>query len=452
MLAIAILAAGKGTRMHSNIPKVLQKIAGTTLLERVLNSCKDLRPDRFLVIVGHQANTIQERIAYKKEIEFITQEPQNGTGHAVQQLIPTLKDFTGDLLVLNGDVPLLRSRTLLGLVTKHRQRKASVSMLSARLSVPEGYGRIFSDSDGYVEKIIEHCDCSEEEKRNNLTNSGVYCFKWKELEKVLQDLSNNNAQNEIYLTDAIQKLSSAVHIEISDSNEVNGVNDKQQLSDCENALQERLRSYWMKKGVNFINPKSSTISESSFFGKDVTIEPDTHLRGENIIGDNCHLGPNSFIENTELKENVSIFYSVVKDSLIHKNVQIGPFSHIRPGSLLNNDCKIGNFVEIKKSHLDSNTKVNHLSYLGDCQTGKDVNIGAGTITANFDGLMKHQTIIGKETKTGANSVLVAPIKIGERVTIGAGSTIIKDVPDNSLALERSKQITKKDWSLKTSKS
>ena len=445
MLAVAILAAGKGTRMHSDIPKVLQKIAGSTLLERVINSCRGLSPDRSLLIVGHQSKQIKESISYMKDIEFVTQEPQNGTGHAVQQLIPILKDFDGDLVVLNGDVPLLSSSTILELLSSHRSRKADVSILTARLPVPDGYGRVFSDHEGNVDRIVEDRDCTEEEKKNNLTNAGVYCFKWKKVKDVLQNLSSNNAQNEIYLTDSIQKLRTAIQIEVSDSNEVNGVNDKQQLSTCESLLQERLRTYWMKEGVKFISPNTSTISDKTRFGKDVTIEPSTHLRGENIIGDNCHLGPNSLIEDTELKANVSILYSVVKDSVIHENVQIGPFSHLRPGTKLMNDCKIGNFVEIKKSNLDENTKVNHLSYIGDCDIGKATNIGAGTITANYDGSNKHQTIIGKNSKTGANSVLVAPLKVGDGVTIGAGSTITQDIPNDSLAIERSKQVTKKKW-------
>ncbi len=452
MLAIAILSAGKGTRMNSNIPKVLQNIAGTTLLERVLNSCRDLRPDRSLVIIGHQAKQIKETIAYIKGIEFVIQEPQNGTGHAVQQLIPILNDFEGDLLVLNGDVPLLSSDTILELLSNHRSRAADVSILTARLPVPDGYGRVFSDAKGKVDRIIEDRDCTEENKKNNLTNAGVYCFKWNELKNVLVNLSSKNAQKEIYLTDTIQKLTTAIHVEVSDYNEVNGVNDKQQLSTCESLLQEQLRTHWMKKGVKFISPETSTISDKTRFGKDITIEPATHLRGENIIGDNCHLGPNSLIENTELKSNVSILYSVVKDSLIHENVQIGPFSHLRPGSKLQNDCKIGNFVEIKKSTLEESTKVNHLSYIGDCEIGKAVNIGAGTITANYDGSKKHRTIIGKNSKTGANSVLVAPLRVGDGVTIGAGSTITEDIPSNSLAIERSKQVTKKNWSSKILKS
>ncbi len=289
MLAVAILAAGKGTRMHSNIPKVLQTIAGTTLLERVINSCQGLSPDRSLVIVGHQAIQIKESISYLKEIEFVTQEPQKGTGHAVQQLIPILKDFEGDLLVLNGDVPLLSSSTILDLLSRHRSREADVSILTARLPIPDGYGRVFSDSEGNVDRIIEDRDCTEEDKKNNLTNAGVYCFRWKELKKILPILSSKNVQNEIYLTDSIQKLSSAIQVEVSDFNEVNGVNDKLQLSNCEELLQERLRAYWMKKGVKFISPKTSTISDKTSFGKDVIIEPSTHLRGENIIGDNCHL-------------------------------------------------------------------------------------------------------------------------------------------------------------------
>ncbi len=445
MLAIAILAAGKGTRMNSSIPKVLQELSGTTLLERVLNSCNELKPDKTFIIVGHEADRIQQKISHIPQLEFVHQTPQNGTGHAIQQLLPILNGFSGELLVLNGDVPLLKEETIEHLISKHRSAKACVSMLTARIENPKGYGRVFSDDNGNVEKIIEDSDCTETELMNNLTNSGVYCFDWQRLSYILPNLTNKNEQKEIYITDTIKALSKAIHIEVDDSGQVSGVNDKKQLAECENLHQERLRNYWMKEGVRFINPTSSTINENCRFGKDVVIEPQTHLRGKCIVGKNSVIGPNTYIENSEIGSDVSIFYSVVKDSTIESNVQIGPFAHIRPKTSISNNCKIGNFVEIKQSKVMEGSKINHLSYIGDSELGEDVNIGAGTITANFDGEKKHKTKIGRHSKTGANSVLVAPVDIGEDVTIGAGSTITKDVPDKSLAIERSKQFIKSNW-------
>ncbi|AAQ00095.1 MULTISPECIES: bifunctional UDP-N-acetylglucosamine diphosphorylase/glucosamine-1-phosphate N-acetyltransferase GlmU [Prochlorococcus] len=448
MLAIAILAAGKGTRMQSTLPKVLQELSGLTLLERVLTSCKDLTPDRSLIIVGHESNKVKESVNHISGLEFVNQQPQRGTGHAVQQLIPVLKGFKGDLLVLNGDVPLLKAKTINDLINKHRSSKANVSILSARLSNPSGYGRVFSNEHGHIEKIIEDRDCTKLEAKNNLTNAGIYCFDWESLSKILPYISNKNNQNELYLTDTIQKLPLAVHLEIEDAGEVSGINDKRQLAKCEQLLQERLQDFWMEQGVTFINPSSCTISEQCEFGKDVTIEPETHLRGKCIIANNCHLGPNCFISNAVIGKNSSIIYSVVKNAQIGDNVKVGPFANIRPDTMIQNNCKIGNFVEIKKSYISEDSKINHLSYIGDSEIGKDVNIGAGTITANYDGTNKHKTIIGAHSKTGANSVLIAPIVIGENVTIGAGSAISKDVSDNSLAIARSKQSIKDNWSKK----
>ncbi len=451
MLAIAILAAGKGTRMHSTLPKVLQELSGVSLLERVLESCKDLRPDKIFIIVGHRANIVQKRVSHFEGIEFIHQEPQNGTGHAVQQLMPALHDFKGELLVLNGDVPLLKANTIEKLISKHRSVKPSVSLLSATLENPNGYGRVFSDTKGNVEKIIEDRDCTKTQLTNKLTNAGVYCFDWQQLSSILPSLSNENDQKEIYLTDAIQQLSSAIHLKVDNPDEVCGINDKLQLSECEELIQKQLRNFWMKKGVKFINPSSCTLSEKCKLGQDIIIEPQTHIRGESQIGDNCILGPNSFIENSNIGSDVDIFYSVVKDSEIGNEVKIGPYAHIRPETTIFDKCKIGNFVEIKKSNLKENTKVNHLTYLGDSDIGNNVNIGAGTITANFDGKRKHKTIIGSYSNTGANSVLIAPVTIGQNVTVGAGSTITKNVPSDSLALGRSKQLIKSNWNKKTKK-
>ncbi len=445
MLAIAILAAGKGSRMQSRIPKVLQQLSGITLIERVLNNCKELKPEKTILIVGHEADQIREKVGYKKDIEFILQQPQNGTGHAVQKLVPILMDFKGDLLVLNGDVPLLRSETIKQLIAKHQSSNAAVTLLSSRILNPKGYGRVFSNNDGVVEKIVEDRDCNSEELTNTLTNAGIYCFNWQKLKEVLPELTDNNNQKEIYLTEAIHKLSNAVHVEVENSLEVKGINDQQQLSECEDLLQEKVRSYWMKKGVRFVNPRTSTIEETCNIGKDVVIESNTHLRGNSIIGDNCILGPNSFIEDSVLANDVFVFSSVIKQSKIGSYVQIGPYANVRPETEVSEHCKLGNFVETKKSRIGKGSKINHLSYIGDTQIGLGVNIGAGTITANFDGISKHKTIIGSYSKTGANSVLVAPIVIGEKVTIGAGSTITKDAPDKSLIIERSKQLVKNNW-------
>ncbi len=445
MLAVAILAAGKGTRMKSALPKVLQPLAGKTLLERVLTSCEGLNPDHSFIIVGHQAIKVENALLQKSSLQFVLQEPQLGTGHAIQYLIPKLKGFEGELLVLNGDVPLLQAKTIQKLLTKHRSYNSGVTLLSSRLSNPKGYGRVFSDKDNRVKSIIEDKDCNHAESINNLTNAGIYCFNWKELEKILPTLSNQNSQKEIYLTDAISKFSKAMHVEVENNEEVTGVNDRSQLAQCEAILQNRLKNEWMSKGVTFIDSNSCTISEFCTFGTDVIIEPQTHLRGSCVIGDNCNLGPGTLIRDSILGESVSVIYSVLNEVEVAKNVTIGPFSHLRPKAKVKEGSKIGNFVEVKNSVIGRDSKVNHLSYIGDCDLGEKVNIGAGTITANYDGRQKHKTIIGHRSKTGANSVLVAPINIGVDVTVGAGSVLTKDIPDGSLAIGRAKQFIKREW-------
>ena len=446
MLAVAVLAAGKGTRMKSALPKVLQPLAGATLVERVLASARNLSPDRKLLIVGHQAERVEEQLSQLDGLEFVLQQPQNGTGHAVQQLLPALKDFNGELLVLNGDVPLLRAETIDQLVNTHRTSGADVTLLTARLDDPTGYGRVFADASGRVSGIIEHRDCSEVQQANNLTNAGIYCFNWKTLAAMLPKLSTDNDQGELYLTDTVAMLDTAMHVEVADPDEVNGINNRKQLAQCEAVLQERLREYWMSEGVTFTDPSSCTLSEHCSFGTDVVIEPQTHLRGRCTIGAGCRIGPGSLLENTTLGNQVSVLMSVVRDTQVGDDVAVGPYAHLRPGSDIGDNCRIGNFVEVKKSRLNSGSKVNHLSYIGDAQLGSGVNVGAGTITANYDGVNKHQTVVGDGSKTGANSVLVAPVTIGSNVTIGAGSTITKNVPDNSLALGRAKQLIKENWS------
>ena len=446
MLAIAILAAGKGTRMKSELPKVLHSLAGKSLIERVLSSTQGLNPNHQLIVVGHQAKAIETSLKDFSNLDFVLQQPQNGTGHAIQQLIPKLQDFKGELLVLNGDVPLLKEKTLRSLLNFHKESNASVTFLSANLNSPAGYGRVFSNESGIVREIIEERDCNNEQRKNKLVNAGIYCFNWQHLKDILMLLSNKNSQEEIYLTDAISLLPKALHYKVENPIEVKGINNRFQLSECEYHVQEELKSFWMNEGVSFIDPISCTLSEESSFGKDVIIEPQTHLRGKCNIGNRCHLGPGSLITNSTLGEQVSVIHSFIHESTIGSNVSIGPFAHIRPESRVSKNSKIGNFVEIKKSIIGESSKINHLSYVGDSTLGKNVNIGAGTITANFDGKHKHQTIVGDSSNTGANSVLVAPITIGSKVTIGAGSTISKNIPDKSLVVERAKAVirTKSD--------
>ena len=445
MLAVAILAAGKGTRMKSDLPKVLQPLAGATLVERVLRSCRHLGPQRQLLIVGHQAARVEASLARHDGLEFVLQEPQNGTGHAVQQLLEPLAGFSGELLVLNGDVPLLRQETLEQLLARHRASGAAVTLLTARLADPTGYGRVVADEAGNVSAIVEHRDCSEEQRRISLTNAGIYCFDWQKLAQVLPQLRTDNDQGELYLTDTVAMLQPAVHLEVADAGETTGINDRLQLAQCEALLQQRLREHWMREGVSFIDPASCTLSDDTRFGRDVVVEPQCHFRGSTTIGAGCRIGPGCLIEDSSLAEGVQVVHSVLNGARVAEGCSVGPFAQLRNGAELGPDCRIGNFVEVKNSRLESGVKANHLSYLGDADLGSQVNIGAGTITANYDGVNKHRTVIGAGSKTGANSVLVAPIRLGERVTVAAGSTLTQDVPAGALAFGRARQQVKHDW-------
>ncbi|MFM7513461.1 MAG: bifunctional UDP-N-acetylglucosamine diphosphorylase/glucosamine-1-phosphate N-acetyltransferase GlmU [Cyanobium sp.] len=445
MLAVAVLAAGKGTRMRSALPKVLQPLAGATLVERVLASCERLSPERRLLIIGHQAERVERSLGHHSGLEFVLQHPQNGTGHAVQQLLEPLQDFSGDLLVLNGDVPLLRPETLEELLEQHRASGGAVTLLTARLDDPTGYGRVFADGQGRVERIVEHRDCSHAQRTNNLINAGIYCFNWPRLAEVLPQLNSNNDQGELYLTDTVAMLSPAMHLEVADADEINGINDRLQLAQCEGVLQQRLREHWMREGVTFTDPASCTLSDGTRFGRDVVVEPQCHFRGVVTIGEGCRIGPGCLIEQAEIGERVEIVQSVVREAAVAADCAIGPYAHLRPAAQLGGGCRVGNFVEVKKSTLAPGCKVNHLSYIGDADLGENVNVGAGTITANYDGVNKHRTVIGAGSKTGANSVLVAPITIGANVTVGAGSTLTKDVPSGALALGRARQLVREDW-------
>ena len=447
MLSVAILAAGKGTRMESSIPKVLHKISGKSLLQRVIDSCVVLNPDQIFVITGHKSREVQDSISNNKKINFVIQDPQSGTGHAIQILCKEVKKNEGKLLVLNGDVPLIKPETLNNLLNLHDSNNADVSLITTKKNNPHGYGRVFLEGN-FIDRIVEEKDCNNQERLNLLINAGIYCFNWENLSKVISNLQKNNNQNEIYLTDTVSMLKNSLSLEVEDNGELQGINDRIQLSKCEEIIQNSIKEKHMLNGVTFINKASCSISEEAEIGKDVIIEPNTHIRGNTKIFNNCVIGPNTFIENSIVGLHCEISNSTVYDSQIMDNIKIGPYSHIRPKSKISSYSKIGNFVEIKNSQLEEESKVNHLSYIGDSIIGRSTNIGAGTITANFDGHKKYQTKIGKNSSIGANTVFVAPINLGESVTTGAGSVITKDSKDNSLAISRTKQVNIENWKKK----
>lgn len=449
MVAVAVLAAGRGTRMKSTLPKVVHELGGRTLVERALDSVADLKPSRNLVVIGYGADQVKTALQHRDDVTFVEQTQQLGTGHAAQQLIPHLEDFDGDLLVLNGDVPLLRTQTLVELVATHQQNKNAATLLTAILPDPKGYGRVFCDSQNQLEQIIEDRDCTDAQRQNQRINAGVYCFNWSALKAVLPNLSADNDQKEYYITDAVNFLSPVTVVDVADFQEISGINDRKQLAEAYGMLQKRIKEDWMAKGVTLIDPASITIDDTVTLGSEVIIEPQTHLRGNTTIGANCRLGPGSLIENSTLGDRVAVLYSVLRDSTVAADVTIGPYAHLRGHASVGEKCKIGNFVELKKTVLGSSTNIAHLSYLGDTTTGTQVNIGAGTITANYDGVNKHKTVLGDRTKTGANSVLVAPLTIGSDVNIAAGSAVTEDVGDDALVIGRSRQVVKPGWKLKS---
>lgn len=457
MVAIAILAAGRGTRMKSDLPKVLHELGSRTLVERVLRSCQDIQISRRIVIVGYRCELVQESLLGSRELqhenplfpplEFVEQTEQLGTGHAIQQLLPHLEGFQGDLLVLNGDVPLLRSQTIKNLVSLHKEYKNSATLLTANLPNPQGYGRVFTDSQNLVQQIVEDRDCTQAQKQNHRINAGVYCFHWPDLEKILPELKAENDQQEYYLTDTVNFLNPVMAMDVEDYQEILGINDRKHLATAYDILQTRIKDEWMAAGVTLIDPNSITIDDTVKLQPDVVVEPQTHLRGQTAIGCGSHIGPGSLIENSQIGENVTVLYSVISDSIVAENSRIGPYAHLRGHVEIGANCRVGNFVELKNTQIGDRTNVAHLSYLGDATLGEKVNIGAGTITANYDGVNKHKTTIGDRSKIGANSVLVAPITVGEDVTVAAGSAVTEDVPDDCLVIARSRQVVKPGWKL-----
>lgn len=452
MVAVAILAAGRGTRMKSDLPKVCHTLGSLSLVERVINSCLTIEPTRYLVIVGYQSEQVKKSLKGFANLEFVEQSEQLGTGHAAQQLLSHLDGFKGDLLLLNGDVPLLRSETIQNLLTTHKAHQNAATLLTAQLPNPQGYGRVFCNGQDRLTQIIEDRDCTAAQKQNRRINAGVYCFNWLKLAEVLPQLQANNDQKEYYITDAVNYLDPVTVVDVKDYQEILGINDRKQLATAYDILQTRVKDSWMERGVTLIDPSSITIDDTVELQPDVVIEPQTHLRGKSAIASGSRIGPGSLIENSQIGNNVTVLYSVISDSFVKDNTRIGPYTHLRGHVEVGEFCRVGNFVELKNTQLGDRTNVAHLSYLGDTTAGDRVNVGAGTITANYDGVKKHQTKIGARTKTGSNSVLVAPITLGEDVNVAAGSIVTEDVPNDSLVIARARQVVKPGWRLKSSES
>ncbi|KAM3097484.1 bifunctional UDP-N-acetylglucosamine diphosphorylase/glucosamine-1-phosphate N-acetyltransferase GlmU [Phormidesmis sp. 146-35] len=449
MVAVAILAAGRGTRMKSDLPKVLHQLGGRSLVERVLDNAEQIHPSRRLVIVGYRSEFVQESLRERSGLEFVEQPQQLGTGHAIQQLLPHLEGFEGDLLVLNGDVPLLRPQTLQRLLETHQDHGNAATILTAQVPNPKGYGRVFCDGNNLLTQIVEDRDCSPAQKQNRRVNAGVYCFRWSDLSDVLPKLTTRNDQQEYYLTDAVNYLNPVMTVDVEDYQEILGINDRKQLATAYSILQTRIKDDWMAQGVTLIDPDSITIDDTVQLHPDVVIEPQTHLRGNSIIQTRSHIGPGSLIENSHIGENTTVLFSVVRDSVVKSDSTIGPYAHLKGHAEVGSNCRIGNFVELKNTTIGDQTNVAHLSYLGDATIGTKANIGGGTITANYDGVKKHRTVIGDRSKTGVNNSLIAPLTIGEDVTIAAGSTITEDLPNDCLAIARARQVVKLGWRLKS---
>jgi bifunctional UDP-N-acetylglucosamine pyrophosphorylase / glucosamine-1-phosphate N-acetyltransferase len=445
MVAVAILAAGRGTRMKSNLPKVLHSVGGKSMVERVLDGLVALQPTHIFIIVGFGQDQVQAALAHRPGLTFVEQSEQLGTGHAVQQVIPHLADFQGDLLVLNGDVPLLRPETIHHLVKTHQENHNAATLLTAQFADPTGYGRVFCTEQNIVTEIVEHRDCSPAQRQNPRINAGVYCFNWAQLMTVLPHLKADNDQQEYYLTDVVKDLKPTMAVDVVDCQEIFGINSRKQLAEAYAMLQDRIKEQWMAAGVTLIDPDSITIDTTVHLEPDVVIEPQTHLRGRTSIGTGSRIGPGSLVENSQIGANTTITFSVITDSTVQDGARVGPYAHLRGQAVVGEGCRIGNFVELKKATLGPGTNVAHLSYLGDATLGHQVNVGAGTITANYDGYKKHPTVIGDRTKTGSNSVLVAPITIGADVTIAAGSVVRQDVANDCLVASRSPQKVYPGW-------
>ncbi len=441
-LAAVILAAGKGTRMKSRLPKVLHTLAGLPLISYPIQLARQLQAKPVVVVLGHQAQMVKEHLE-GEDLRFVIQEPQLGTGHALFFAREALRGYKGDLLILCGDMPLLRGQTIEGLVSSHKERGAALTVLVGQMRDPSGYGRVVRGAEGEILKIVEEKDATTQERLIREVNSGTYCARSEDLFQALESLGCDNAQAEYYLTDVVQLLSprGVLGYRAWEEEELLGVNDRADLAQAERVIQHRLRGLWMKQGVTFLDPESVFMGVEVRLGMDTIVEPQVILQGRTFVGESCRIGTGSHIEDSFLGDGVVIRpHCVITKSHISPGAVVGPFAHLRPGSQIGPEARVGNFVEIKNSKLGKRSKASHLSYIGDAEIGEEVNIGAGTITCNYDGVAKHRTIIEDRVFVGSDTQLVAPVRVGKGAVLGAGSTITEDVPPGALALARARQV------------
>lgn len=442
-----ILAAGEGKRMKSDIPKVLHSVCGKEMVNYVIDVMRQSNIDDINVIIGKCAEQVK-KCTESKNVTYSLQKVQLGTGHAVKCASDFLSGKKGTAAVFTGDAPLIQKETVDKFISFHENNGFGATILTSAVSNPYGYGRILRKGNGDVLKIIEHKDCTQEELKINEINSGMYCFDIEKLLMSLNELKNDNVQKEYYLTDVIEIMKSkglrigAMPVQYE---EIMGINSRVQLAQAEKVMRQRINKMHMENGVTMIDPDSTYIGTDVKIGRDVTIYPGNVIEGITAIGDRCILYPNSRIKDSTIEEDVTVQSSVILDSHVGCNTTIGPFAYIRPESTIGQHARIGDFVEIKKSVIGDNTKVSHLTYIGDAKVGSGCNFGCGTVVVNYDGKVKHKTIIGNNSFIGCNTNLVSPVEVKDNTYIAAGSTITKEVPEGSLAIARARQINIDGW-------
>lgn len=442
-----ILAAGQGTRMKSKLYKVLHPVCGKPMVQHVVDQITKLNIQEMVTIIGHGAELVKAELGSVSS--YALQEEQLGTAHAVMQARDILEGKPGVTIVVCGDTPLIRAETMEALFKHHEELSAKATILTARIENPTGYGRILRNESGLVEKIVEHKDATEEERKVNEINTGTYCFDNIALFEALKNVSNENVQGEYYLPDVIEILKKQGEVvtafQTNDLEETLGVNDRVALAEAERIMRGRINEAHMRNGVTIIDPAATYIEADVEISQDTVIYPGTMIKGKTVIGADCQIGPNSEIDTCEIGDYTVIRQSAAFDSSIGARVNIGPFAHIRPQSEIHDEVKIGNFVEIKKAVFGEGSKASHLSYIGDAEVGKNVNIGCGSITVNYDGKNKYLTKIEDDVFIGCNSNLVAPVTIGKGAYVAAGSTITKNVPGEALSIARAKQVNKENY-------
>lgn len=439
-----VLAAGKGTRMHSDIPKVLHEVCGLPMGQLIVETLKEAGAERIVTVTGFGHELVEE--ALDSLCEFALQEPQLGTGHAVMQA-KQLEKEQGITIVANGDVPCIKKETYESLYTACAD--ADMVILTVSLEDPKAYGRIVREDDGSVLKIVEFKDCNDEEKKIQEINTGIYAFKNELLFKYLKELNNNNAQNEYYITDLVEIFKkeglTVKALLTDDASEVQGVNDNVELAQANKTLRKRINEAWMRQGVTMINPKATYIGPHVTFGKDVVLHPNVYLYGYTSIGDRSVIMPQSYLNNAIIGSDTLINASEITDSEVKNECQIGPYTHFRNGCVVEDKNRVGNFVEFKNVKFGVDSRCAHLTYLGDSDVGSKVNIGCGVITVNYDGGSKYHTTIKDGAFIGSNSNLIAPVTVGENAVVAAGSTATQDVPDGDMAISRVRQENKEGY-------